>query len=85
MGQVEFDNEGGAYARRGVSSESKGISGFVIRSGLAKDERQANYVMLGIIVVAIVLAIVIYVFGGVFSTTPSTVHVGPVPTNTPGR
>lgn len=60
MTQVEFDSEN-AFAPRAVSSaEQKGIIGLVIRWGLAKDVRQANYVLIGVIIVATALAAAIY-------------------------
>lgn len=59
---VEF-NEGQYTSTQKRPLSEKGIIGLIIKTGLAKDVQQANYVMIGIIVV---MAIIFYItaFGG---------------------
>jgi len=61
MSDVSF-NEEPEVTRRYASSSQKqgGIAGLVIRMGLAKNESQANVVMISIAVVAIVIMIFIW-------------------------
>lgn len=53
------------------SSEAKGIIGLVIRSGIAKDEKQATYVLLGIMIINVVV-ISLLLFGGGSSSSSNS-------------
>lgn len=52
---VQFEEEDAMITRVAYNSlnEPKGLSKIVIRLGLAKNESQANYVLIGVMVVAL--------------------------------
>ena len=53
---IQYDN-GGFEPTRREKSGGGGLVGFLIKSGFAKDEKQANNVLLVILVVAIVVGV----------------------------
>ncbi len=53
---IQFQEEEQYTPRRGVTSESRGMAKLVIGWGLAKDEKGATRVLIGIAVGAIILA-----------------------------
>ena len=65
--EVTYDEEKEYQRQRPESALPRGLIGFVIRMGLAKDEEGANRVLLGVAAVAVVLAAVIPFF---FTSTP---------------
>ena len=58
MADIQFETEQD-YTPTTVSTESRGLAALVMRLGLAKDEKTARYVLLGIAVAAVVLAFVV--------------------------
>ena len=63
-GEVQFE-EDNSYSRpsMGGNEETKGIIGLVMRTGIVKDEKQATYLLLGIMIVNIAI-ISFLLFGG---------------------
>ncbi len=64
MANVSFEEEQQLASGPIASSGPKGISGWLIKSKLAKDEKSANTVMLGIIGLCIVVAVAFFVMMG---------------------
>jgi len=62
MSDVEFNEPSYGAAPVPGARARKSITEFVIKMGLASDETQAQYVLLGAVIVAILLAIVIFHF-----------------------
>ncbi len=54
---VEFNEESSRYLPK--TKYPSGISGLIIKSGLAKDARGANIVMIGVIVVMLVIFLIV--------------------------
>ena len=80
MADIEFQDEQ-MYAERPVARE-KGLTALVQKWGLAKDAKQAQYVLLGVAAIAIILAVIIpFVFG---SPLAAPLPSGTVIVNTPG-
>ena len=65
MGDISFTEEQQLSATAPLSRARGGITGWVIKAGLAKDEKSAGTVMLIIVGVCIALAILFFVFVGV--------------------
>lgn len=71
MADIQFDTEQ-EYARQSVQqSESSGLTGLVQKWGLAKDNQQANYVLLGIAIGAFFFTILVFMFSGPDKSTSS--------------
>ena len=73
-GEIVFDEEetGGSVRDSGVTSNaSGGMSAWLVRHHIAKDDEQAKYFMLGFVVIAVVSAIIIVVFFGSGSSNPT--------------
>ncbi|MDB4992282.1 MAG: hypothetical protein JWL75_527 [Parcubacteria group bacterium] len=80
MANVSFNEEPNyRYASTKKVQAKSSISGFLIRNNIAKDERSAQYVLLGIAVVAIIIAIFILTHS---TNTAGTPHPLPVPAGT---
>ena len=62
MSDVQFDGEQWSRAPIGGNDKPKGLIGFVIKNGLAKDERQANIILIIFLVVAVAITIFIFFF-----------------------
>ncbi len=60
---IEFNDEQNlaaqSYASQMNQGSASGISGFLLSKGIAKDEAQANKIMLGIAVGAFVLTLIV--------------------------
>lgn len=69
MTDVSFEEEQGLPTAQAVSSSqpSKGLIGLVIKSGIAKTEAQANMVLIGIAVFALIATAFVLLSG---SSTP---------------
>lgn len=61
MESVEFNEPGSNLAPK-ATKEAKGLSGLFIKIGLAKDEREAQIVMLILAVACIVATVFLWVF-----------------------
>lgn len=67
MGSVEFNDEGGAgrpsllYSKFQASNQSPKMVAWLKNHGLVKDDSQANGILLGITITAVVLTIVVIV------------------------
>ena len=73
-GEIVFDEEETSGSVRNsdiASGASGGMSAWLVRHRIAKDEEQAKYFMLGFVVVAVVSAISIVVFSGNGSSNPT--------------
>lgn len=64
MANVSFQEEQQLQSRPIASAGAKGITGWLIRHKLAKDEKSANTVMLVIIGVCVAIAIASFLFMG---------------------
>ena len=80
MANVSFEEERTYAARPAVSVTSEGLSGLMKKLGLAKTDKEAEYILLGLAVVAVVTAIIVAImaFGG--GSTPA--EMPPVPPGT---
>lgn len=63
MKGIQFDNEGG-FARTVNVNNKKSLTSFVQKLGIAKTERQAQYVLLGTTIIAIIVTIIIMIVSG---------------------
>lgn len=61
MSGVEFNEEAVATSQAG-STAGPSLAGWLIRSGFAKDERQAQYLLLGVAGIGLLIAAGIFVF-----------------------
>lgn len=54
MGDIKFQGDSGYdFARRSI--QSAGITGKLIRWGIAKNQKQAEYIQIGVIIVALIV------------------------------
>ncbi len=60
MSEMQFDTPDDEFGRPPEQKPGIDIMGKLVSWGLAKDRQQAQYVLLGVAVVAIVLALIIY-------------------------
>ena len=69
--EVQFDEE--QWSRPSVvgNNEPRGLIGFVIKKGLAKDERQANVILIIFLITIIVITTFLFSFSGSHTTKPS--------------
>jgi len=57
---VQFDeNYGASNFNNFGDEEEKGITGFFIKSGIVKNKQQANYLMIGITVLILIVIFII--------------------------
>ena len=63
MAEIQFDTEQ-EYASASAPEGPKGFAAFVMKWGLAKDEKTAQYVLLGVIAGAGILAFLVPVLFG---------------------
>ena len=84
MADLQFDTEQ-EFAPTSASAEPKGLTAIVMRYGLAKDEKSAQYVLLGTAVVAILIAVGLpFLFGGPTQTPlPSGTTIVNTPSSPP--
>lgn len=77
-GEVQFEEDDNytSSSFTGENSEAKGIIGLVIRTGIAKDEKQATYVLLGIMIINVII-ISLLLFGGGNSSSNSNPPLPP--------
>ncbi len=64
MAEIQFDNEQEFARPAAYESEPRGMTKLIIGWGLAKDERSAQYVLVGVVVWAVLLAFLIPAFIG---------------------
>ncbi|HWH16302.1 MAG TPA: hypothetical protein VNU25_01825 [Candidatus Paceibacterota bacterium] len=55
---IEFNEP--EYAARAVSQHTSGIAGLVIKMGLAKDQKSANAVLIGVIVLCLLVMLAVF-------------------------
>ncbi len=75
-GEIIFDNEEAGSSVRNyeiVSGVPGGMSAWLVRHRIAKNDEQAKYFMLGFVIIAVVLVIIIVVFFGNGSSNPTPV------------
>lgn len=74
MANIQFSEEAGLPS--GVPQSTRGgMAGWLVRSKWAKDEKQAEYLLIGITVVAFATMIFVLVFG---SVRPRAVPLNPL-------
>ena len=61
MEGVSFEEEQNAPTRKAYPTDA--LNAWLIRSTLAKDEKEANQIMLGVVVAAVLLGLGIFFFG----------------------
>ena len=61
---IEFNENQGLANRPTITKAPKGITGMMIRSGLAKNPTQAGLVQVGIIVLSVLIIFAVFMFGG---------------------
>jgi len=62
MGTVEFDEGNNEYATRSfVTPQSSGLTGLIMKTGVAKTENQARGVLFAVIATCIILTVIAYV------------------------
>lgn len=64
MANVSFEEEQSLASSPLVSRGPRGIAGWLIRSRLAKDEKSATTIMLGIVALCVVVAVTFFVLMG---------------------
>ena len=78
MADLQFQEP--QYAQTAMTVGPKGLLGLVIRAGLAKNERQASYLLLGVAVLALAAAVFVYLTSGstgLEQVIPKTPYVDP--------
>ncbi len=70
MADIQFEGEQ-EFARPAVTRESGGLIALVQKWGFAKDNHQAEYVLLGIAVVAVIAAIFVFSMSGSSAPPPA--------------
>lgn len=85
MADVIFEEEQEGVSRPvPVSAQPSAIIKIVYKLGLAKTQKSAEYVLIGVIIVCVVLSIGLLFFGGVFRSTPAAAQgLGPQQASTP--
>lgn len=71
MSNFQFNEEQSQIVRRNQAAKPKGIQGRLIRWGVAKNESQANLIMIVIVVVSFL--VIIYQQVDLFGSTPAEV------------
>lgn len=63
MGDVQFEEDNNSYAPRGgfATQTYSGLTGLIIKTGVATDEKQARKVFLLLITTFFILAVIIYI------------------------
>jgi len=79
--EVQFQQEN-EFAPINVVKRASGLTSWLIRSGFAKDEKQASVILLVAAVGIFVLAVVIFLFAG--HQTAAPLPAGSVLVNDPG-
>lgn len=77
MSSVQFE-EDNSYNQNSFSSSNqgpKGLTKLVIKFGFAKDEKQAQYVLLGVAVLMIAVSLFLVFGGGRLNATPVSKEV----------
>jgi hypothetical protein len=74
MAEIRFDNEQ-EFARPSAAEGPRGLTALVLKWGIAKDERNVQYVLLGVVVICI-LIIGFFIFP---SRGPANIPLPPVP------
>ena len=69
MVDVQFSEET-AYARPSVGPKAPPLIGLLMRAGFAKDQRQAEQLLIGVAVAAVLVAIAIWLFAGSSANEP---------------
>lgn len=67
MSDIRFDGED-LYQPRPTLAQNKGLTGLVLRWGLARDARRAQYVLLAVALGALVLALCVLAGSGVIGS-----------------
>jgi hypothetical protein len=76
MENVQFNEESIARSAPAAARQSKGMAGFLIKKGWARDDKGAQYILLGIAVVALVTS---GFFWMQLANKTSTIDAAPVP------
>lgn len=79
MADIRFQNPGDEFYRP-AQARSGGLPAFIIRLGIARDVKTANYILLGIAIVAILVGIFFYARSGPAESRPDKI----VPVAGPG-
>lgn len=77
--KIVFEGEEFQHSTRSFQSQTPKIVGWVIKSsgGYIKDERQANYVLIGFVVVVIVISLFLVFGGGRTTGSPEDIKILP--------
>ena len=80
MSAVQFDDQNMIQSQDYFKPKGGGLTGFVIKNGLAKDDKGANFVLMGIagFFFALAIGIIFYATGG----TTSSSKAKPLPPGT---
>ena len=78
--QVEFEED--EFGRRGqqnfsVSSQNRGLIGFLIKTGLAKDQKGAEKILLAVLI--LVLIVIVIILARTFFPVGAPVEIAPPP------
>lgn len=63
MTDVQFAEEATLASRPVLTNKGSGMAGWMVRAGWAKDQKQAEYLLIGIIVVAFATTALVLFFG----------------------
>lgn len=74
---VQFENQGEEFGTPPQRSGGMDITGALVRAGLVSSEREAQYVLIGIGVVALVVVAYFFFSGGSHAPPPPPPHMAP--------
>ena len=63
MTDVQFTEEATLTSRPALANKGSGMAGWIVRQGWVKDQAQAEYLLIGIIVVAFATTALVLFFG----------------------
>ncbi len=76
MSEMQFQDQTDEFGRPPVASGGFDLSGLLIKWGIASTRQQAEYVLIGVAAVVIIIAIFVYVSGSGASDVPTTPNWG---------
>ncbi|MBI5457470.1 hypothetical protein HY971_01970 [Candidatus Kaiserbacteria bacterium] len=76
MSEMQFQDQTDEFGRPPVASGGFDLSGMLIKWGIASSRQQAEYVLIGVTVVIIAIAVFVYFSGSGASDVPTTPNWG---------
>lgn len=76
MGEVRFENPGEEYGPSPVASSGFDMSGMLVKWGLVSSRKEAEYILIGIGILALVIAVFVYMSSLGSSNVPTQPNFG---------